>query len=135
MVATEVIWLENGQHFGSESIKWERYTEVTDATNRGQVTGWAGLIRVDNNVYTWMGAPGPQTVTQTAFSYTSTKSVFTLNVNNMVEMNVTFLSPLTPNDLKRQSLVFSYLDVVVRSTDGAQHNVQVYTDMSAGRLL
>lgn len=106
---------------------------MTDTTNRGQITGWTGMIRVDTHVYTWMGAPGPQSVSQTAFSYTSTKSVFTLNVNNMVEMNVTFLSPLTPNDMKRQSLVFSYVDVVVRSIDGAQHNVQLYTDMTAGK--
>lgn len=91
------------------------------------------MIRVDGSAYTWMGAPGPLTVNQTAFEYTSTKSIFTMNVDNKVEMNVTFLSPVTPNDLRRQSLIFSYLHVDVHSVDGKPHDVQVYSDISAGK--
>ena len=90
------------------------------------------MIRVDDNTYTWMGIPGSNTVNQTAFEYTSTKSIFTMNVENKVEMNITFLSPVTPTDLKRQSLVFSYLNVEVSSLDGQKHDVQVYADISAG---
>ncbi|KAL4912381.1 hypothetical protein BDW62DRAFT_21051 [Aspergillus aurantiobrunneus] len=97
----------------------------------GQVTGWTGLIRVDGQVYTWMGLPGSTTVNQTAYEYTSTKSIFTMHIGDMVEMTITFLSPITPSDLRRQSLVFSYLDVSVTSLDGESHNVQVYTDISA----
>ncbi|PYH29479.1 glutaminase GtaA [Aspergillus neoniger CBS 115656] len=97
----------------------------------GQVTGWAGMIRVDGSAYTWMGIPGPETVTQTSYEYTSTKSVFTMNVADKVEMNITFLSPITPNDYKRQSLVFSYVDVQVESLDGEAHDVQLYADISA----
>ena len=93
------------------------------------------MIRVDGTNYLWMGAPGnsPAAATQTGFQYTSTKSIFTFNVGGKVEMNVTFLSPLTPADRKRQSLVFSYLDVLVQSIDGASHTVQLYTDISAGK--
>ncbi|KAG0651856.1 Glutaminase A [Hyphodiscus hymeniophilus] len=100
----------------------------------GQTTAWTGMIRVDGTNYLWMGAPanGPATATQTAFQYTSTKSIFAFSVDGKVEMNVTFLSPLTPDDQRRQSLVFSYLDVVVQSLDGASHDVQLYTDVSAG---
>ncbi|KAJ5510299.1 hypothetical protein N7453_002402 [Penicillium expansum] len=98
---------------------------------QNQITGWAGMIRVDGNTYTWMGLPGTKTVNQTAFEYTSTKSIFTMNVENKVEMNITFLSPVTPTDLKRQSLVFSYLNVEVSSIDGQKHKVQVYADISA----
>ena len=50
-------------------------------------------------------------------------------------MNITFLSPITPDDMKRQSLIFSYLDVSVESMDGASHDVQLYTDISAGMFL
>jgi hypothetical protein len=102
---------------------------------RGQITAWTGMIRVDGTNYLWMGAPSnsPTAATQTGFQYTSTKSIFTFNVGGMVEMNVTFLSPLTPADQERQSLVFSYLDVVVQSLDGASHKVQLYTDISAGK--
>ena len=90
------------------------------------------MIRVDGHIYTWMGQPGPDAVTQTAFEYTSTRSVFSMSVGGMVNMNITFLSPVTPNDMKRQSLPFSYLDVQVASMDGAGHSVSIYADISAG---
>jgi hypothetical protein len=81
-----------------------------------------------------MGDPGPQSVNQTSFSYTSTRSVFTMDVAGKVKMIITFLSPVTPRDQKRQSLVFSYLDVIVESMDEHSHNVQLYGDISAGNI-
>ncbi|KAI1462679.1 glutaminase A [Annulohypoxylon moriforme] len=97
-----------------------------------QITGWAGFIRVDGKAYNWLGAPpGADLVDQTEFSYTSTRSSFVMSVGGKVEMNITFLTPVTPNDLKRQSLVFSYLEVAVSSLDGASHDVQLYADVSA----
>ncbi|KAI1875575.1 uncharacterized protein JN550_001861 [Neoarthrinium moseri] len=97
-----------------------------------QITGWVGLIRVDGVAYTWMGAPKdwPQVVDQTEFSYTSTRSTFVSTVGGKVGLNVTFMSPVTPNDLRRQSLPFTYLDVAVQSIDGATHDVEVYADVS-----
>jgi hypothetical protein len=93
------------------------------------------MVRVDGQTYTWMGLPGSTTVNQTAFEYTSTKTIFTMNVQDNVEMNITFMSPITPSDFKRQSLVFSYLNVEVSSLDGHDHNVQVYADISAGKSI
>jgi len=90
------------------------------------------MIRVDGETYTWMGLPGSTTVNQTAFEYTSSKSIFTMNIQDKLEMNITFMSPITPTDFKRQSLVFSYLNVEVSSLDGSDHDVQVYADISAG---
>jgi hypothetical protein len=72
---------------------------------------------------------------QVAFEYTSTKSIFTIEVDGKVSMKVTFLSPVTPKDLERQSLTFSYLEVEVQSLDGREHDVQLYTDISAGASL
>ncbi|KAI1121927.1 glutaminase GtaA [Nemania abortiva] len=96
-----------------------------------QITAWTGMIRVDGDTYQWMGAVSDsQNVDQTEFSYTSTRSNFVMNVGGKVEMNITFLSPVTPTDLKRQSLTFSYLDVGVHSLDGAKHDVQLYADVS-----
>jgi len=106
---------------------------------RGQVTGWAGMIRVDGVPYVWMGAPTFPSgttvaqVNQTSFEYTSTRSIFTQNVDNKVGLIVTFLSPVTPTDYVRGSLVSSYLDVQVYSLDGNTHDVQIYTDISAGK--
>ncbi|KAL2836099.1 hypothetical protein BJY01DRAFT_258783 [Aspergillus pseudoustus] len=120
-------WLSAGSDGGNGGYlagEWPTFWE-------GQITGWAGLVRVDGQVYTWMGLPGSTTVNQTAYEYTSTKSIFTMRVGDMVEMKITFLSPITPNDLRRQSLVFSYLQVSITSLDGEPHQVQVYTDISA----
>jgi hypothetical protein len=101
--------------------------------SRGQTTGWTGLIRVDGKTFTWMGAPlDIQRANQVAFEYTSTKSIFTIEVDDKVSMRITFLSPLAPDEFKRQSLVFSYMEVVISSLDGKSHDVQLYTDISAG---
>ena len=122
----------NGQHSGCKFI-WTSKV-VADTSVSGQIMGWTGLIRVDGKTFTWMGDPFPlpTTVTQLAFEYTSTRSTFLMSVAGVVEMNITFLSPVTPSDLKRQSLPFSYVDVTVASTDGKAHDVQLYTDITAG---
>lgn len=106
----------------------------------GAVTGWVGFIKVDGTTYTWMGAPNvngvvPPLVTQDSFDYTSQRSTFIMNVAGKVTMNVTFISPLTPTDIKRQSVIGTYLSVEVVSRDGATHNVQLYSDTSAGMSL
>ncbi|KAF2718543.1 GTA glutaminase A [Polychaeton citri CBS 116435] len=99
----------------------------------GPVTGWTGMIRVDNTSYIWMGAPTSTSnyVGQTDFEYTSTKSIFTMDVGGVVGMTLTFLSPVTPDDLLRSSLPYTYLNVETWSKDGNNHDIQVYTDITA----
>ncbi|KAF2848167.1 DUF1793-domain-containing protein [Plenodomus tracheiphilus IPT5] len=99
----------------------------------GQDIGWTGLIRVDSKTLTWMGAPEQvrELANQTSYEYTSTRSIFKITADDKVELTLTFLSPLTPMDIKRQSLTFSYMHVEVHSLDGAEHDVQIYTDISA----
>ena len=46
-------------------------------------------------------------------------------------MKVTFLSPITPTDPKRQSVIRSYLSVTVAAIDSATHSVQIYADTPA----
>lgn len=77
-------------------------------------------------------APGPATVTQTSLEYTSTRSIFTFDVNGAVTLTATFLSPIFPNDMSRQSQQFSYIAIEAQSADGASHDVQVYMDVSGG---
>jgi hypothetical protein len=99
------------------------------------------MIRVDGKSYQWMGDPAHglsgaapvSAVDQKAFVYTSTKSIFTMDVGGKVQMIITFLSPVTPDDYKRQSLPMSYLEVSVVSIDGQEHDVQLYSDISAGK--
>jgi hypothetical protein len=93
------------------------------------------MIRVDNTTYTWMGDPGPQPVTQVEFEYTSTRSIFRMEVDKKVMMEILFLSPVPLKDQKRQSLTASYLEVRVESIDGKSHDVQMYSDITAGNHL
>lgn len=79
------------------------------------------------------GAPGAPTVDQLSMDYTSTRSNFYMSVGGKVSMNIEFLSPVYPEDLRRQSIPFSYLNVAVQSLDGAPHSVQVYADVSGGK--
>lgn len=95
---------------------------------------------VDGEPSTWMGYPFAadettllQAANQTSFEYTSTKSIFTFDVGGKINLTATFLSPLTPHDLMRQSLTMAYLHVDVVATDGKSHDVSVYTDISAGK--
>ena len=67
---------------------------------------------------------------QTSFKYTSTRSIFALNIDDLLEVKVTFLSPVTPDDLLRSSLPYSYMKVGVRSLHDDAHEVQLYTDIS-----
>lgn len=88
---------------------------------------------VDGQVYNWMGGhPGAPNVDQISVDYTSTRSNFNMSVAGKVAMNIEFMSPVYPEDLRRQSIPFSYMNVAVRSLDGASHSVQLYTDVSGG---
>ncbi|KAB5539391.1 hypothetical protein GE09DRAFT_1226209 [Coniochaeta sp. 2T2.1] len=96
-----------------------------------QILGWVGLVSVDGTAYTWLGAaPGPSAVEQISAEYTSTKTIFTFNVADKVALTVTFLSPVYPDDLAKQSQQFSYITANAVSSDGATHSVQVYMDVS-----
>lgn len=90
---------------------------------------------MDGETYNWMGgAPGPALVDQVSLEYTSTKSIFTFDVAGKVTLTVTFLSPVFPDDMARQSQQFSYISAKVRCADREPHNVQVYMDVSGGVL-
>ncbi|KAJ6569518.1 hypothetical protein B0H19DRAFT_697259 [Mycena capillaripes] len=100
----------------------------------GQVTAWAGFVKVDGQSYSFLGAASvdgsPFTkATQKSFTFTSTQSIFVLSAGP-VDVTVTFLSPVETSDLVKFSIPLSYMQVSVASTDGAAHSVQVYSDIS-----
>ncbi|PVF95783.1 DUF1793-domain-containing protein [Serendipita vermifera] len=99
----------------------------------GSILGWAGYVRVDGKVYTFLGNPGVEGSTQanqTSATFTATQSTFTLKAGG-IDLTATFLSPVEPTDLLKHSIPFSYLSLSAVSNDGASHSVQVYTDISA----
>ncbi|KAK1226778.1 hypothetical protein PQX77_010239 [Marasmius sp. AFHP31] len=60
---------------------------------------------------------------------TPTRTIYVLNAG-VVHLNITFLSPIEPDDIIRQSFPFGYVFVDVASSDGAAHRVQVYSDLT-----
>nr|VWO99943.1 Hypoxanthine-guanine phosphoribosyltransferase [Ganoderma boninense] len=48
-----------------------------------------------------------------------------------MNMTVTFLSPVEPDDWVKQSIPFSYLSVEAQSLDGKSYPVQLYSDITA----
>jgi Glutaminase A six helical-hairpin domain/Domain of unknown function (DUF5127)/Domain of unknown function (DUF4964) len=103
----------------------------------GRTTAMAGIARIDGVAHVFIGAPtlpddqaAPRGMTQTDLTVTPTKSRFTLTAGG-IELTVTFLSPIEPGDLRRQSMPLSYVSVRARSVDGAAHRVSVYLDISA----
>lgn len=133
MVGTAATWRANGPNIGGAYIKKFYATSTFTDVQRNNVTAWTGMIRVDDQTFIWMGNPevNVSKVDQTAYTYTSTKSIFTMDVAGKVQMNITFLSPVYPTDMKRQSLTFSYMNVDVESSDGSSHDVQLYVDVTA----
>lgn len=106
----------------------------SDFTYSSTVNEWQGFVRVDGVAYNWMGAhPGPDLVNQSDLTYTSTRSIFTFNVAGTVNMVVEFLSPVFPDDLQRQSITSSYVQVSASASDGQAHQVQIYADVSGGQ--
>jgi len=78
-------------------------------------------------------ARGRQRANQQTLEYTSTKSIFTFDVGGKITLTVTFLSPVYPNDLARQSQQFSYVTTSAKASDGNEHDVFVYMDVSGGQ--
>nr|GAT54330.1 predicted protein [Mycena chlorophos] len=100
----------------------------------GQTMAWTGLAYVDGKAYTWMGVPSVSgssfsQATQKSVNITSTQSIFVLSAGG-VDITATFLSPVEPTDLVKQSFPFSYLSVSAASNDGGSHSVSVYVDIS-----
>jgi hypothetical protein len=101
----------------------------------GRTTAITGLLRVDGTNYLFLGNPSVPDHTisrgavQRALDVTATRSRFVLEAGG-AELTLTFLSPVEPGDLRRQSVPMSYILADVRSGDGKAHDVALYFDIS-----
>ncbi len=98
----------------------------------GQVTAITGIVRIDGTAYVFAGAPGTPALAQlpqVSLTYTATQSTYVFSGAG-VNLTVTFLSPVDPDSLQRQSVPMSYITVNATSADGASHTVSVYLDIS-----
>ena len=99
----------------------------------GAEIGWSGLIQVDSTTYEWLGYPSSalaniESVITESVEYTATKSVFTISAGK-VGVNITFLTPVTLDDLRRQSLPATYMSLSFWSLDKKNHSVSLYSDV------
>lgn len=96
--------------------------------------GWSGFIRINGKSYQWMGdsfgtlvQQGPNAV-QLSAEYTATRTIFAFQADS-VKFNVTFMTPITPNDYLRQSLPLSYLHFELDTTTTKKKDIQIYTEI------
>ncbi|EJD08023.1 DUF1793-domain-containing protein [Fomitiporia mediterranea MF3/22] len=124
------VWAPLGYGNGSQALSdaWPRTWDRSLSA-----LGWYGSIRVDGTAYRFLGATdkpaGNTGVLQKEFTFTPTRSSY-LYQTGPVNVNITFLSPIEPTDLARQSLPFSYMYITVQPNDGGSHSVQIYSDVS-----
>ncbi|KAF8992055.1 hypothetical protein BDQ17DRAFT_240301 [Cyathus striatus] len=99
----------------------------------GHNTGWASYIQVDGTPYQWTGVIISSRPKLTATSVTPTRTIFSFEAGP-IGFNASYLSPLDPTDLVRQSLPFGYYYIDAWSLDGKPHAVRFYFDIT-GELL
>jgi Domain of unknown function (DUF4965)/Domain of unknown function (DUF1793)/Domain of unknown function (DUF5127)/Domain of unknown function (DUF4964) len=106
---------------------------MSDNLNTGPTRHWTGkvqrltgLIRIDGNVFRWMGdAPrGVPPLPETGLSLTPTRTVYQFSGQG-VSLEVDFLSPLLPSEPDVMSRPVTYITTTVRSQDGGPHSVQL----------
>ncbi|SEG75929.1 protein of unknown function [Actinacidiphila yanglinensis] len=100
----------------------------------GHTVAMTGIAQIDGVPFLFLGAPNIdgqvlRGMAQRSLTTTATRSAFRFEAAG-VELALTFLSPVEPGDLRRQSMPLSYLTAEVSSLDGAAHDVKLYFDIS-----
>jgi hypothetical protein len=106
---------------------------TTDALNGSPTRHWTGkaqrltgLVRIDGNVFRWMGdSPrGVAALPQTGLKLTATRSVYQF-AGQGVSLEVDFLSPVLPSDPDLMSRPVTYITMTAKSQDATPHSVQL----------
>ena len=92
----------------------------------------AGMIRIDGKPYRFAGCPvpRPEPIEQQSLEVHPTRTVYRFE-DAGVELTLTFLTPALPRDLELLARPVTYVLFDVRATDGAEHDVSLYFDVSA----
>lgn len=124
----------------TRSIAWFPGTSVDSlsSTNAQFWSGesaplvWSVLARVDGSTYNLFGVHTPNDGTKTGevteATFTTTHSTFTVTAGQRT-FTLDFFSPVSPKNLLRQSLPFSYLTVTLAAGDSS--SVQLYSDIDS----
>ncbi|KAI0278703.1 hypothetical protein BGY98DRAFT_505082 [Russula aff. rugulosa BPL654] len=121
---------------------WLQYNETSSrsfghtwpkTSKLSQTLGWTVLVRVDDQTYSFLGDVDPNLINGTVnpnIIFVGPSSSILTGVAGPMEVNLTFLNPIEPQDLVKQSIPFSYMSFTAKSTNGSSHHVQVYSDVS-----
>lgn len=98
----------------------------------GRTHAMCGIIRVDGVPMRFMGPASvlDKAVQQTGLTVQPTQTLYRFSCQG-VDLEVTFTSPLLPDDLEICSRPASYITFAARSNDGKPHSVQIYFDATA----
>jgi len=113
---------------------WSCDDKLTDNWARhwtGKINALCGLARIDGKPRRFAG-PDPKDVPameQRGLKVDATRTVYTFDTDS-VKLQVTFLSPLLPDDLDILSRPATYVTFTAVSKDGADHSVQIYLDIT-----
>jgi hypothetical protein len=113
---------------------WSFQDRLTDDMTRhwtGTTQGFCSLIRIDGQTRRLMG-PTPREIaalSQVAIQVMPTQSIYEL-AGDGIKVILTFTSPLLPDDIGILSKPVTFLTYQVCSTDGKEHEVQLYFDSS-----
>jgi hypothetical protein len=95
----------------------------------GPVKAITGIARIDGAAFIFCGSPGGNSMTLKSRALTPTKTEYVMNAGG-VDLDIAFLSPVEPGDLKRQSAPIGYITAFAQSSDGQPHTVSLYFDIS-----
>lgn len=124
------VWLESGNR-ARRGLLTSQYA----AAFNGNWLPWVVGVLVDGRPFNCMSTSGLENgldgqAEQISMSFTPSSTTFVMRAGPL-DLTLEFLSPITPNDLVRQTLPYSYLTITAKSNDGGEHNLQLYTDIDA----
>ena len=108
---------------------WSMSDHLNDGPTRhwtGKAQRLTGLVRIDGNVFRWMG-DAPRSVAalpETSLTVTPTRTVYQF-AGQGISLEVDFLSPLLPSDPDVMSRPVTYITMTARSKDAAPHSIQL----------
>ena len=110
-------------------------TDTWPAHWTGKQNQMSGMLHVDGTAWRFMGrdshmAAAVPAMTQVGREVTPLRTIYRFAAGG-VELQLTFTSPMLPDDLELVGRPVSYIDIAVRSTDGGEHATSVYYDFSA----
>src|SRR5271156_1944452 len=113
---------------------WSMADRLTDVNTRhwtGVDQPLAGLIRIDNVAYRYMGADPRQVpaMQQVSLEVTPLHTLYTFETAG-IRLQVTFFTAALPNDLDALSRPVDYLTWNITSTDNRAHAVDLLLDAS-----